>query len=156
PPGSGPAADQTVPFLGFSYEAQPQLHGLIQEQPTTLADVHRLLQPNGDDFCGYLRQLLVQWAAEGVADLHLPLLGLIRVPKRRTVDAIPELVEVWAIATTYSAEQVNAALLTTPTTADGVTPPASDLDTPIGQDVKLYLLNPVAMLTPAKAAEYNG
>lgn len=155
-PGTGPVADQAVPLLGFSYQAGAQLHGLIQEQPETLADLHRLLLPGGDDFCGSLRQLLAQWVAEGVADLHLPLLGLVRVPKRRDADTAPEVVEVWAFATTDSAQQVSEALGATPAAESNASPPSINAVKTTGQEVKLYLLNPAAMLTPDKAAEYNG
>ena len=153
----GAAAGATVSFLGFTYEARPQLHGLIQEQPQTLADLHRLLSIADDNFTGQLRQTIRQWETQATFDLTLPLLGLVRVPKQRTEEAAAEATEVWAFLTIMSTREVGEALACWPDTTgqnDGIAVAAGTL--PLGHDVPTVLLNPVAVISPAQAAEYNG
>ena len=159
-PGTKPiraAASATVSFLGFTYEASPQLHGLIQEQPQTLADLHRLLSIPDDDFIGQLRQTITQWAAQATFDLALPLLGLVRVPKQRVAEAAAETTEVWSFLTTQSTREIGEALACWPDTtsqSDEATVAPGKLV--LGHDVPIRLLNPVSVISPAQAAEYNG
>ncbi|SDY83376.1 ThiF family adenylyltransferase [Hymenobacter psychrophilus] len=153
----GTAASAAVSLLGFTYEASPQLHGLIQEQPQTLAGLHRLLSIAADDFIGQLRQTITQWATQATFDLALPLMGLVRVPKQRVVEAAAETTEVWAFLTTQSTREVGEALACWP----DATSPIDDTaivqnQLALGLDVPIALLNPVAMISPAQAAEYNG
>lgn len=147
-PGSAESAASTgqpVVLLGFTYEAQAQLHGLIREEPANLADLHCLLAVGGDNLLGHLQELLAGWHTQADLDLDCPLLGLVRVPMLRTPQAAAEVLEVWAFATTLTAQQVSMALAA----------PDSP-DEQMGQEVAIRLLNPAAMLTPVKAAEYNG
>jgi hypothetical protein len=153
----GTAASATVSLLGFTYEASPQLHGLIQEQPQTLADLHRLLSIADDDFIGQLQQTITQWATQPTFDLALPLLGLIRVPKQRVAEAVAETTEVWAFLTTQSTREVGEALACWPDTPSPIDETAVVPNKPaLGLNVPIALLNPVAMISPAQAAEYNG
>jgi hypothetical protein len=95
---------QLAPFINFLYTAQPRLPGSSQRRPTTLAELHEMLE--GDDFLGALRQYLLDLQAKQPQLLLHHCLFFIRLPKQRTADGAIETIENWVFATAETGQQL--------------------------------------------------
>jgi hypothetical protein len=147
------SADPTV--IAVVLSASPQVHGVIRHAPETLADLHHLLQPTGFDLLSELRLRFKEWIlANQNRNLHLLL--LLRLPKKRSVEATEETVELWAFYTDLTAEEVAVDVGAAAEAAGHIT-----LSVPVdmgmtGVGTKLIILAPVKTLSRSVAAGMNG
>jgi hypothetical protein len=98
-PGTQPRAIAAVLRTG------PRVHGTLRRAPKTLADLHALLAPGGDDLVGDLRQSMRGWEQrESFASAQMVI--LLVVPKRRTAEGPVESAEVWVFFADGTVEEV--------------------------------------------------
>lgn len=142
-------------FVGVTYNASPQTHGIIQAQPTSVAKLDQFL--GGEDFLGVLRERLKDLEGkEEDRPLDSQLIITVRIPKLREESTSPESTDVWAFATKKEISAVGedigiwemkdgepGGLITTD-------------DSVRGENTKLFLLNPTQSLTKGRAAELSG
>jgi hypothetical protein len=85
----------------------PHLHGVIHKVPTTIAELHELLNPIDIDVLKSLREAVRACVADStlaaVRQTHLVI--LVSFPKLRKADAEPESVERWAFLSTKTVQE---------------------------------------------------
>lgn len=140
-------------FVPLVFTLLPQHHGVIRNQPRTLADLHRQLAHTGFDVANELRAW-VRACEDSVLGNSLFL--FIRIPKTRTPGGKVEAVEVWAFPTLSTVTDIGEALgiwLRHNGSLARLLEP--DL-TRTGEEIKLDVLVPVPSLTRHQAARLNG
>jgi len=147
---------QQAKFTSFVYTASPQVHGLIREQPRTIAELQAYLSGSDVDFTKALRQQLSDLKEAPGFNRSLQLLIIVRLPKLRTATEAIETVEVWAFASVGMLAELGTEL--------GIWAMHENLLADLypidpactGQHSRLELLSPVRALTRDLAAAYNG
>ena len=155
PAASAPEGQQAQ-FTSFVYTASPQVHGLIREQPRTIAELQTYLSGSDVDFTNALRRHLSALKEAQDFNRSLQLLIIVRLPKLRTATEAIETVEVWAFASVGTLAELGTDL--------GIWAVHENLLADLypvdfgctGQRSKLELLSPVRALTRDLAAAYNG
>lgn len=143
-------------FASFVYTAPPQVHGLIQEQPRTLASLQSYLSGTDTDFTNALREHLERLRnSPGFSGEHRLLL-IVRLLRQRTAHGAVEGTDVWAFASSNTLDEIGVDLgiwsMRNHTLVVRFFPdPACT-----GQQSPLSLLSPVSALTRELAADYNG
>jgi hypothetical protein len=150
------AESGTGQFASCVYTAPPQVHGLIHEQPHTIAALQGYLSATDTQFTDTLRQHLRALKDRVDFDAERRLLLILRLPKQRTVDGPVEKTDVWAFASTSTLAEIGTDLgiwaVHEQTLAQLLTldPDAT------GRHCPLELLNVVRALNQRAAAAYNG
>ncbi|NML68183.1 hypothetical protein HHL22_23530 [Hymenobacter sp. RP-2-7] len=155
PVASAPEGQQAQ-FTSFVYTASPQVHGLIREQPRTIAELQAYLSDSDVGFTNALRGHLSDLKEAPGFNRSLQLLIIVRLPKLRTATEAIETVEVWAFASVGTLAELGTDL--------GIWAMHENLLANLypvdfrcsGQRSKLELLSPVRALTRDLAAAYNG
>lgn len=153
---SPPTAGWQVQFASFVYTTPPQVHGLIQEQPRTLAALQTYLSTENTDFLDALRQHLAASKGHSGFSWDHKLLLIVRMPKQRTVEGPIEGMEVWAFATIGKLAEIGTDVGIWRAQPNKVVELFYTDTTRTGQQSPLVLLNPVCALTRELAAAYNG
>jgi integrative and conjugative element protein (TIGR02256 family) len=146
------------PFVSVVVEGQPRTHGAIRRQPRTLHQLHDYLAEVDVDLVGMLRTHLATWRTEfSVDDLKkIRLLLVVRLPKRRTDHATPEFVEVWGFVPDATLAELGE-FLGVMANGQGFFVPliGQPKELPNDKEIKLFLLQPIPMLTRSQAAALN-
>jgi len=88
------------PFIAMGFLCDLTTHGGIHRQPKTVSELASLVEDNGLDLIGQLRDRLIGWYKAGQIESYsdsLPIL-IISFPKTRTESGKLEEIEVWAFA----------------------------------------------------------
>lgn len=149
-------SDNGAPRVGFAYDAAPRTHGLIRVQPQSLKELAAYLNEGDENLIGTLRERLVEWHESGQVDLDAILILLLRLPKRRSDADDVEAVEVWAFATANTIRDIGVGIGVWQEHDEGLARLLPIDEDKQGQDVELFLLNPVAALDMSTAADMNG
>ncbi|MFD2719764.1 ThiF family adenylyltransferase [Hymenobacter monticola] len=147
---------QQAQLASFVYTAQPQVHGLIHEQPRTLAALQDYLAETDAGFTHALRQHLFALKGAPSFDSGLKLLIIIRLPKRRTATGAVEAMEVWGFASSSTLAEIGTDLGIWEVYENNLAQLFPIDSAKTGQESTLILLNPVCALTRKLAAAYNG
>ena len=151
-----PREGQQAQFASFVYTAPPQVHGLIREQPRTLAALQAYLSEENIDFTSVLRQHLTTIKGRPGFSWDHKLLLIIRLPKQRTAAGLVETMEVWAFASSSTLAEIGTDIgIWRAQPYNVIVLPYTDAAR-TGQQTPLSLLNPVCALTRELAAAYNG
>lgn len=145
---------QQAQFTLFVYPATPRTHGLIQEQPRTVADLQAYLDETS--FIDALRQHLLALKDAPDFDRGLKLLIIIRLPKLRMEGGAVETMEVWAFATAINLADLGTELGIWVVHENTIAPLWRVDEACTGQTVQLIMLNPIRALTRELAAAFNG
>ena len=155
-PAASAPDDQQAKFTSFVYTASPQVHGLIREQPRTIAELQAYLSGSDVDFTNALRRYLSDLKAAQGFNRSLQLLIIVRLPKLRTATEAIETVEVWAFASVGTLADLGTDLGIW-TMHENLLADLYPIDFACtGQHSRLELLSPVRALTRDLAAAYNG
>ena len=134
----------------------PQTHGIIYRRPTTLAQLHEILEKAGLDLLQELRGRFTEWKSDGMDVLDCHLILLILFPKRREDGTEVEVVDNWAF---FLVDKVRAlgAKMGLWQAVDGHDGLLLQPDTSRrGEDVGLDVLNVAYELDRSTAATLNG
>jgi len=147
---------QLAQLASFVYTAPPQVHGVIQVQPRTVAALQTYLSPNDTRFTEVLRQHLNRLQEAPGFDSTQRLLFIVRLPKQRTPTGHVEMVEVWAFISEGTLEDLGEDLGIW-ATHDGSLGHLVPVDvTSTGLQSPLSLISPVRAMTRESVAAYNG
>jgi len=92
-----PAYKDEVPYVAALVFTSPVVHGVINNQPQNLTELHDILSIAGIDLLSILRKLLPEFKSDPSWNLQKANLILIVItPKLRTLGAEPETNEMWA------------------------------------------------------------
>lgn len=144
-------------YVAAVVHARPRPHGVVRSSPETLADVHALLEPGGDDLLGVLRASLPQWALTDTL-LKAKFLLVVLVPMQRVGQGAVESVEPWVLIT----DQTLAGLGRAVGAWDlhdgkvGALLAGAAVATQGGDDVRVEFARPYFGQTRDDAAQYNG
>lgn len=153
---SSPTEGRQVQFASFVYTAPPQVHGLIQEQPRTLAALQAYLSTENADFMNALRQHLAAVKGRPGFSWEHKLLIIVRIPKQRTAAGAIEGMEVWAFASVDALVKIGTDVGIWRAEPNKLVELFYTDATRAGQQSPLVLLNPICALTRELAAAYNG
>jgi integrative and conjugative element protein (TIGR02256 family) len=153
---SPPTEGRQAQFASFVYTAQPQVHGLIQEQPRTLAALQAYLSETDVDFLNALRQHLTTIKGRPGFSWDNKLLLIIRLPKQRTITGLVESMEVWAFASSSTLAEIGTDVGIWRAHPYKLVELCYTDATRTGQQSSISLLSPSCALTQELAAAYNG
>jgi len=148
--------NENLNLLTFIYTTPPLVHGLIREQPRTLAGLIDYLGASGNDFIEKLRNQVVAWYDLKRSDVQSRLLILLRIPKRRQENDAVEAVEVWSFASIKLLLEIGIDLGIWVFQGLELARLIPIDITKRGNSIELYLLNPIRALTRESAAAFNG
>lgn len=159
---------QGVEMLAIIVRGEPQTHGIIARQPTSLSELHDFLIPAQINLIGYLRQMLLPKRFEP-SFLKAHVVIIVLLPARRTDEAQAEGLHAWAfyVLTPVSqlGEQIGIWTLGSGLAMASKTgEPIMDVPLPLtvindrlrGQNTSLALWNPTFTLVRSTAAIANG
>lgn len=151
------SSDHEVRFAAVAVATEPQTHGVVHHQPTTVAELHELLKPLGCDLLDVLRRRLNDWRDADRAILDSKLILLVSIPKRRDATGPVEAPDVWAFATGSSLREVGAALDLWEVQPNGTLAGILRRDpAKRGQNVEIDILRPVIDFSRESAAALSG
>lgn len=96
-----------VPYVAILVNTSPVVHGVINNQPQNLSELHELLSFAGTDLLAVLRQELprlkndTKWKL-----LKANIILIISIPKLRAQDAEPEATELWAFLMPHHVDEI--------------------------------------------------
>lgn len=92
-----PASKGEVPYVAAFVITSPVVHGVINNQPQNLSELHDILSLAGTDLLAILRKLLPDLKNDPSWNLlKANLILIVNIPKLRTQGAEPEANEMWA------------------------------------------------------------
>jgi proteasome lid subunit RPN8/RPN11 len=156
-------AEQSVPgqmieWIATCFRCAPRSHGPINQQPSTVLELHQLLAVAGTDLLAELRRRLKEWVAEK-PDGFTPsakLVMLISVPLTRHHDSPVESRDVWAFAIPTPVSEIGVQLGVWQKKGDGLGLLLTPDLTKTGRDLPLVVLSPVRSFTRDLASAANG
>lgn len=151
-----PAEGLHAQFASFVYTAPPQVHGLIQEQPRTLAALQTYLSGADANFTNALREHLDRLRNSIDFSGEHRLLLIVRLPKQRTAHGPIEGMDVWAFASSSTLEEIGVDIGIWSRRNHTLVVRFFPDPARTGQQSPLNLLSPVSALTREMAAAYNG
>lgn len=96
----GPRNHEDATAVGAIMRLMPRVHGCIRRAPSTVAELHAMLQVDGDDLLGALRTAFVTWESrEKSKQLTARFVLILIAPKRRRVDGPIEATEIITFCT---------------------------------------------------------
>lgn len=155
PPLRGPS--RAVDHVAMVIAAPPQKHGVVRRTPRNLGDLVDIMNQVGTDLLGILRTTLQAWKDADPKVIRARLLLILAFPKLREEDAPPETSEwdMWGFLLLTDLKDLGINL--------GIWRPMDEtLATllPYGDSapdsVLVQIVSPVAQLTRASAAKFNG
>ena len=154
------ARESGAPFAACIFTCPPQQHGVIRQQPETLAELAQFVGEAGFDLISSLRKQAADTKAdfgrEAGPFLDAPLIVIIRFPKTRTESGPIESTDVRVFLTLQSVRNVGIDIGVWEAFGDelaAVMQPTEDQD---GSNVKLSVLSPVYEFDPSWATVLNG
>lgn len=145
-------------YVAFSFSIEPQPHGLIRSAPTTLFELHEFLENGNADLLGELRSKLKAWKEKN-AEEHLlagRLALIIRMPKIRDKNSMPETIELRAFLTFETIKEVGVEIGLWEE-SEGCIGYLIPIDhNKIGQQIRVGMLNPISSFSRERAAGFNG
>jgi hypothetical protein len=145
-------------YLALAIETSPQVHGVINRQPATLADLHDFLKGAGMDLVTDLRRRLKELNDDdkykGLLDKHLILVA--HIPIKRNEGTPPEASNIWAFVTIDTIKNLGVKTGTWDlhdNVVGALVPPDGSRD---GSDAKIEMLSPTPLLSKEWAAKASG
>ncbi|MFF2533775.1 ThiF family adenylyltransferase [Brevibacillus sp. NPDC058079] len=109
-----PLSEQSnlIPFIGYMFMGDPQEHGIIHKQPSTLQDLHTILSTANIDLVGNLRDSLKEWLKNkpNPQNYDAKLLLIVVLPKTRKAGTSVEMTDIWAFICLNTILQIGDAL----------------------------------------------
>lgn len=153
-------ASEEVHAVAAVFSCQPQAHGVIRRQPTSLGELHAICAAAGLDLAAQLATKIREWHVQKPAAsvLKSKLVIILMLPKTRHEGAVIESVEQWGFMTTKTVEEVGIALDVIQK-AGGVAgyvlgEPAFSVEKL--NEIPLGMLQVIHALSPTRAAAMNG
>ena len=136
----------------------PQPHGVLRRTPTTLFELHEFLKGNNTDLLNDLRNRIRAWESqlsrEKISKAKLVL--IICLPKTRNENSTPETTEICAFLTSETIQQVSIGIGLSAKDGKYVVPLLPIDHSKKGNEVRVYMLNPVSSFSREHAAQLNG
>jgi len=146
---------QSLDLVAVTVNGQPQPHGIIQQAPRTLFDLHNLLAAAGIDLMAQLQASLMDWERDA-ALLDARFVVIAFLPKTRKVGGEPESLEIRSFASPAAVAQlgVDIGIWSMNGKYPGRLIPKDDSKR--GENVPVEVLNTVFGLSRDMAACLNG
>ena len=126
--------------------------------PTTLFELHKFLKSSNTDLLTVLRNCLKAWESqfsrEKISQAKLVL--IICLPKTRNDESPPETTEICAFLTSETIQQVSIGIGLSAKRGEYVVPLVPIDHSKKGDEVRVYMLNPVFSFSREHAAQLNG
>lgn len=142
-------------YVGTTFLAKPQTHGLIRRTPQNLADLHAFLAAGEIDLVGSLRERLRQWSDEP-ALLKSRLAIIVGFAVARKEGAEAEKWEVWAFNTIATVREIGAEIGLWDVRDESVGLLIGADETKRGEAVPVHVISPTLAFSPSSAAAANG
>ncbi|GAB4193647.1 MAG: hypothetical protein OHK0022_08750 [Roseiflexaceae bacterium] len=151
-------SDDIVPYVVTMVWGEAQPHGVIQQQPQTIAELHHFLNSANIDLLAHLRQELRSWKSEfGSQALQRYRLAIVVVlPKTRTSGTAPEAEDCYAFMSPRPLSEIGQQIGIWEMQNGQPGFLFSVDETQRGDDVALVLLNPMLAFSPNRGAALNG
>lgn len=147
-------ADPPNPYVGTTFRAKPQVHGLIRRKPQHLEELHEFLRSGGIDLIGSLRERFKSWT-DLPRLLQAKLAVIVGLPVARNTGDATERWEYWAFTTTESVREVGAEIGLWEVHDELVGLLIKPDNTRRGAAVPILVLSPGLAFTPEGAAAAN-
>lgn len=144
---------QTPKWIAYSLRGQPQLHGVINREPSDLEELHSFLMAADIDLLYDLRQWLRSVGGD-FADSHLIL--LLDMPRMRSPGESAEDSERWAFLLPHKIRQIGAEIGAWAIEGGQYGVLIHPDTTKTGKQIRLQALNPTSCLTRDLAAKISG
>lgn len=141
-------------YAPFVYTTSPRVHGLIQEQPRTLAELNAYMDEPA--FMDALRQHLISLKDDSAFDRWLKLLIIVRIPQQRSAGGEVEAMEIWTFASEDNLVEIGTDLGIWVVHENTIAPLWHVDTTRVGQTCQILMLNPIRALTREMTAAFNG
>ena len=145
-------------YVATTVCTSPQPHGVLRRTPTTLFELYEFLKSSNTDLLNVLRSRLRVWesqfAKEEISKAKLVL--IICLPKTRNDESPPETTEICAFLTSETIQQVSIGIGLSAERGEYVVPLFPIDHSKKGDEVRVYMLNPVSSLSREHAAQLNG
>ena len=151
---TGAKAGAGTPYVGTTFVAKRQTHGLIRRTPQNLADLQTFLAAGEIDLIGALRDRLKEWCDES-AILTSRLTIIVGLPVTRIEGGEAETCEIWVFSTTKSLREVGAEIGLWGLEGESIGLLIAPDETKRGEDVSVHVLSPTLEFSPSRAAASN-
>jgi Dinucleotide-utilizing enzymes involved in molybdopterin and thiamine biosynthesis family 2 len=148
---------ETLPFIGLILKGEPQEHGIIHKQPSSIKDLHGILSSANIDLLSTLHSTLRQWQTNkphvGIYDAMLLL--LIVLPKTREAGGTVEMTDVWAFICFDSILKIGIELGVWQL-MNGSPGLLLEPNTSSGEEIKLAIAKPIVSFSKDLACSLSG
>lgn len=151
---AGGKAAAGTQYVGTTFLAKAQTHGLIRRTPQNLADLHEFLAAGDIDLIGSLRDRLRQWS-DVPALLKSRLAIIVGLAVARRAGAEAEKWEFWAFNAIKTVKEVGAEIGLWDVQGETVGLLISADETKRGEAVPVHVLSPTLAFSPSSAAAAN-
>ena len=145
-------------YVATTFWTSPQPHGVLRRTPTTLFELHEFLKGNNTDLLNDLRNRIRAWESqfsrEKISKAKLVL--IICLPKTRNENSTPETTEICAFLTSETLKKVSIEIGLSAKQGKYVVPLFPIDHSKKGNEVRVYMLNPVSSFSRECAAQLNG
>lgn len=155
----GGAQQDKPPFVAMGFTCGTTIHGVIQRQPRTIAELASLVKESGLDLVTEIRSRLTEWCQQKdqveLCSKSIPIL-LVAFPKTREKGRAVEQLEVWAFALGEDLTRIGIDLGVWDISCGkiGLNIPLDE--TRIGENVSVDPLRPVRAFSQEAAAKLSG
>lgn len=152
-----PPQNGEVPYAATIIKGNPQLHGIINTQPTTLYELHKFLLKAEIDLLSLLRKRL--WDFKDNKKYKLMKANLVLVidmPKARRDGESPESSDVWAFLIQNTIEEIGIGIGIWAKKGDTIASLVPPDLMKKGESINIYTINPVNTLSRELATQLNG
>ena len=145
-------------YVATTVWTSPQPHGVLRSTPTTLFELHEFLKDSNTNLLNVLRSRLKAWESQFVREeiSKAKLVLIICLPKTRNDESPPETTEICAFLTSETIKKVSIGIGLSAKKGEYVVPLLSIDHSKKGDEVRVYMLNPVSSFSREHAVQLNG
>ena len=145
-------------YMATTFRTSAQPHGVLHRPPTTLFELHKFLQSSNTNLLRDLRNRLREWESQfsrkKISEARLVL--IICLPKSRDKNSTPETTELRAFLTLETIREICIEIGLWAEHGEYAVPLLYTDQNKNGNEIQVYMLNPVLSLSREDAAQLNG
>lgn len=153
-----PRGRRGVPCTVMVLWGKAQSHGIIQQRPRTIGELHAFLQPADINLVSHIQHELRSWrsATDFQEIRHHKLAIVVVLPKTRSAGSLPEAEDCYAFVSTMPISEIGEQVGIWQMQGDEAGLFFRPDDEQHGDSVELVLLNPMLAFSSDQAARLNG